>query len=134
MPVNARAKTGWTALHVAAIVGRPAAVKCLLECGANVNARSDKQETPLHFAALYGRVKEVELLIAAKADLEAADEMGDTPLQLAAAWNHERVVNVLLKAGAKMRDRGFQERAHTCVMEDVSNLLLHLKLDVGEEQ
>ncbi|CAE7865127.1 Ank3, partial [Symbiodinium necroappetens] len=47
---------GWTPAHYAAANNRSAALRYLLEAGANMEAADDLGNTPLHIAARYGRV------------------------------------------------------------------------------
>ena len=89
----------FTALHAAARVEDPAALKVLLEHKANVRARCmvDGYE-PLHMAAHFDRLESAQLLLAAKAELEAPNETGNSPLGLAAAYlNTPALVTFLLE-------------------------------------
>ena len=52
--VNVRDGDGWTALHLAAYLGRWETCKLLLNNGADVNARSDRDNTPLCLARHWG--------------------------------------------------------------------------------
>ncbi|KAI0791294.1 ankyrin repeat-containing domain protein, partial [Abortiporus biennis] len=68
---NARDRDGenLTALHYAALSGRPAACRFLIEQGARVNTRGgDIDATSLQFAACYGYLNIIHLLISYGAD------------------------------------------------------------------
>ncbi|MEO8290047.1 MAG: ankyrin repeat domain-containing protein [Gaiellaceae bacterium] len=95
---------GFTALHLAAFMGHPGAVKLLLERGADPEAVATSQEIgpvqPLHSAAATGRVECAQLLLAAGADVNARQAGGFTPLHSAAQSGNEELTQVLLDAGA----------------------------------
>ena len=57
---------GWTALHIAAMEGHPAAVKALLKAGANVETKDNHGWTALSLAVMRGDTAIVKLLKAAK--------------------------------------------------------------------
>ncbi|KDQ16789.1 hypothetical protein BOTBODRAFT_621429, partial [Botryobasidium botryosum FD-172 SS1] len=100
--VNARDKDGHTLLDRAARLGFPAAVKALLDAGAdpNISGRS----TPLHFAAvLMEHPDDEEAVLAlcnAGADVDAVDVKGYTPLHYAAWRGSPSAVQLLLGRGA----------------------------------
>ena len=61
-------------LHIAARNGNAAAVKGLIDAGADIEARTDPSgSTPLHLAATSGDRSTVEALIAAGADPNARE-------------------------------------------------------------
>ena len=53
---------GWTALHTACAMGRPPAVKVLIDMKADVNREDDAGRRPLHLAAAADRLGVIELL------------------------------------------------------------------------
>ena len=77
-----------------------AAVRALLDAGAEVNARRADGATALLWAAHRDDLAMVELLLAAGADPDAADEHGVTPLMRASENASPGVVQALLDAGA----------------------------------
>jgi ankyrin repeat protein len=92
--VNAYAYDGWTPLHLAAFFGHTAAVRDLLQSGADVHALSHNslKNTPLH-AATAGRHSEPALLLLKHgADPSAVDAGGYTPLQIAVQNQLDSVV------------------------------------------
>jgi ankyrin repeat protein len=95
---------GFTALHLAAFMGHPGAVKLLLERGADPHAVATSPEIgpvqPLHSAAATGRVECARLLIAAGADVNARQGGGFVPLHSAAQSGNEELSRLLLDAGA----------------------------------
>jgi ankyrin repeat protein len=76
---------GYTALHIAAQNGHKAAVRVLIENGANVNARDGTGCTVLRSAAIChgGWPQIVHLLLRSGANAALADRDGRTPLDWA---------------------------------------------------
>jgi ankyrin repeat protein len=68
----------WKPLHHAAQAGAPAAVKWLLDHGADVNAAAISGATPLSLAS---DAQVVELLLQKRPNLDIRDSRGQTPLQ-----------------------------------------------------
>ena len=94
--INAAATngSGYNALTGAVTSGHTAAVKWLLEQGANANYRYSAGYSPLLTAAANGRVDIAKLLLAHGADPNAATNDGKTPLLLAKERNHPDVAAV----------------------------------------
>lgn len=99
---NAVAKSGDSALAVAARSGNARLVKALLTKGANPNSNRTVVPSLIHAAGL-GHHEIVKLLLAAKARVDERDEDGSTALMEAAAGGHLKVVDQLLEAGARAR-------------------------------
>ena len=95
---------GWTALHLAAYVGRDAAVIHLLELGADAQqwARAFETNLAIHAACAGCRLGKSALmkLVAATGDVDSTPKHGYTPLMEAAANGYVDAVDVLLAAGA----------------------------------
>jgi outer membrane protein assembly factor BamB len=88
-------------LWSAARRGDAAAVKSVLDRGADVNARSDYGTTPLFIAADRGHAEVVRILVRHKADVNVKDTFyQSTPLTWAAGKGHADVIAALLEAGA----------------------------------
>jgi uncharacterized protein len=101
--VNEFSGDGWTALHLAAAFGTPAAVSALLEARASVEAvsRNPQQNQPLHAALALGKNSEtVELLLEHGASVNATQAGGFTPLFSAAIANRRDLAQMLLTYGA----------------------------------
>jgi ankyrin repeat protein len=97
--VNIVNNKGMTPLHYAAVNGRAAEVKDLLEAGADVNKTNGRGQTALHLAAKNGRTEVVKLLLGkegVKVDLEDNDKL--TPFQVAS--NNEIKYLLWQKRGA----------------------------------
>lgn len=98
-----RSPDGWTALHLAAFLGRPEATAVLLAAGADHAAVSGNTTAnhPLH-AAIAGRSDPdvIAALIAAGADASYAAGSLWTPLHLAASRGNEGLCDTLLAKGA----------------------------------
>ncbi len=89
-----------TTLQVAVRDGDLAAVRGLVQAGADVNARLGDGSTVLHWAADREDAGMVRLLLEAGADVGVANDYGVTPLAIAAAGRRAEVVALLLAAGA----------------------------------
>jgi ankyrin repeat protein len=76
-----------------------AALKALLEKGADVNAAQVDGTTALHWATYNDSATTVELLLRSGADVEATNRYGVTPLSLACVNGDQAVVESLLEAG-----------------------------------
>ena len=81
--------------------GDLAAVRTLLESGADPNVARGDGLTPLHLAAKEGHLEIAELLLGAGAKIEAKTRIGAyRPLHLAAEGGHTSVIRALLDLGA----------------------------------
>lgn len=98
-----------TALHFAAVQGKPDYCGLLLSRGALPNAKTvDEGWTPLHHCAdpdggerlSAARAAVADVLLIAGADVDARDDAGETPLFHAARYADSGLVHVLLKHGA----------------------------------
>ncbi|CAH0020734.1 unnamed protein product [Clonostachys rhizophaga] len=91
---------GYTALLFAAEAGQDAAVKLLIELGAEIEAKNSSGETSLWLAAHYGHGMVVQTLLESGADPNSADELGQTPISAAAEGGHLQAVSSLLARDA----------------------------------
>lgn len=113
--VNAAQGDGMTALHWAALDGRPELAQMLIYGGANLKAATRLEAfTPLLMAARNGHAAVVDLLLKAGADPDAATTNGTTPLMFAAASGSLDAVNALLAAKADVNAKE-QARGETAV-------------------
>ena len=89
-----------TPLHHAAAGGHEAAVRLLLERGAEKSSKTTVGETPLHLAVFNGHEAVSRLLIERGADVSSKTNEGATPLYFAASEGFEEVIRLLLEHGA----------------------------------
>jgi len=89
-----------TPLTIAAMYERVAAIKALIDAGADVNVKNRDGNTPLHIAARDGRTEAIKALIQANADVNAKDYIGRTPLHNAARDGHTEAIKALIQANA----------------------------------
>lgn len=89
-----------TALHVAAMMRRPAITEKLLQAGANPGAADEAGHTPLHLAAYYGDAESAKALIDAGAPLMLKDAGGRTALDWAIHRQREDIIALLKAKGA----------------------------------
>lgn len=127
-------------LHQAAILGDAAAVRRLLDAGADVDDREAfLGRTPLHVAAQLGRRDIVDLLLARGARIDIQDSVtGRTALHLAALEGHVGVVRALLSSGATVDQRAHagETALHCAVCEGqlaAAELLVAAGADVNAE-
>jgi ankyrin repeat protein len=88
---------GFTALHFAAFLGGPDAVRVLLEAGSDVAAvaRNEMLVQPLHSAAANGNVESCCLLLRAGADPAAKQQKDFTPMDEAVLTKNEALIALL---------------------------------------
>jgi ankyrin repeat protein len=84
----------------AAMARDNAAVRHLLQDGADVNSPQADGATALHWAAYHGDADLASLLLGAGADASAVNRNGSTPLWLAASHGDATMVAALLEGGA----------------------------------
>lgn len=109
--VNTANPEGFTPLGLASFFGHAAAVKVLLDNGADVNLRalSEFANTALDAAVAGDRVDVVRILVAARSDPNVRSQGNSTPLHKAAAHGNVEILRLLLDAGADVhatRDGG----------------------------
>lgn len=93
-----RARSGATALMIAAAMGDIPCAKALLANGANIDARSPKGKTALMWAVFRHQTAMVRYLICNHAALDSADSTGKTALAIADSRRFADVEEVLRKA------------------------------------
>ncbi|EPT25576.1 ankyrin repeat-containing protein [Toxoplasma gondii ME49] len=89
---------GNSALHWAAMLNQPDAVKLLITRGAPRNAVNHAKETPLHVALKEGNEETVEMLIEENVDVNAKNEDGKTALHVALSLRQVNLARRLLQS------------------------------------
>jgi excisionase family DNA binding protein len=82
-----------------------AALKSLIDSGADVNARSSDGWTPLMLATIKGHTEMVEALLKNGADSNARNRKGWTALMFAVSMSDADTIRILLRAGANINAR-----------------------------
>jgi ankyrin repeat protein len=86
--VNLKAKCGLAPLHIATLANHPAAVKLLLENGADVSLADSEGNTALHMASFLVRTEIVRLLMKSGADETQRNHRGFSSIDnLAIKWS-----------------------------------------------
>ena len=88
-------QTGWTALHYAATVGNNDIVGLLLDRSAYIDAESPNQTTPIMMAARGGHILTVKLLLDEGADATLKNGAGMTAIDFARAGEFNDIVEGL---------------------------------------
>ena len=120
--------------------GDHAAVRSLIENGADVNAPEADGATLLHWAVRWDDPESVNLLLGAGADADAANAYGVTPLSLACINRSAPLVARLLAAGAdpnaatSMGETALMTCARTGNADAVAALLAHGSSNVNARE
>jgi hypothetical protein len=100
--VSARDRSGYTALHWAAIRDHESVALRLLEAGAPIDVTGADGGTPLHWACHHDRPNLVAAMLDAGADVDLANRWGRTSLHTAARRGCIAAIAVLLERGASV--------------------------------
>lgn len=135
--VEARSRSGHTALHAAAAGGQIACLRVLLAHGADPNAVSIRGRTALMAAVGRGRIAAIHVLAEAGANIHAEDEYGFTALDKVVPMGRE-VVEALRLCGADVNRRNGNGsfpliHAAMCPVGDKGSEAVGAMLEAGAE-
>lgn len=97
--IDARDRTGATALLVATHGNQIAAAKALIDAGADVNAKDNINDSPYLYAGARGHLDILKMTLSHGADLRSTNRYGGTALIPAAERGHVETVSTLIAAG-----------------------------------
>lgn len=100
----ARASSGWTALHIASVMGNVDAVRCLLHRRARLDICNDDGWTPLNSATFFARMEVVRLLISRDL-VNVATKGGASPLHCAVLGGLDAAIPLLVEHGARVSSK-----------------------------
>lgn len=104
--INAASCAGWTALHIAAVLGFEKIAMLLCQHGADARVKNGHGWNPLGSAAHHGYVSIVRLLCDHfPALIHELNQDGWSALKAACEFGHEKVVELLLSRGADVEVR-----------------------------
>ena len=92
-----------TVMMGAALIGQTAALRALLDQGAEANVKDPNDWTPLMETAFAGHVEAAQALLEHGADVNAADRIGWTALMEAASKGRSELVKLLIDYGANVQ-------------------------------
>lgn len=106
--VNARGGyLGYSALHWAVVMDKPAVTSWLINAKADVNVKDNDGATPLYQAASSENIEHFVMLLKAGADINWRSENGKTPLH-AAMWrlSDPKIATILVESGVDVNAIG----------------------------
>ncbi|KAI9873954.1 MAG: hypothetical protein M1830_010366, partial [Pleopsidium flavum] len=136
--LDAKTRSGETALYRAVVNGHEAVIQLLLEKGADVNAKGGTYGSALQTASEHGHEAIVRLLLKKGADVNAQGGFYGNALQTASRCGHEAIVRLLLEHRADVNAQGGYygnalQTASRCGHEAIVRLLLEHGADVNAQ-
>jgi ankyrin repeat protein len=132
--IDARTRSGFTALDLAVEYGNEVLVELLLDAGASIKTPPNCKQSALTLAACRNNGRIARLLIAAGADVDWQDEDGGSALRLAVIRDNVEIVRMLLdaKADTSLRDEA-GDTALTFAAIGGHGSMVKLLLDAGAD-
>ncbi|CAB3397408.1 unnamed protein product [Caenorhabditis bovis] len=90
-------KNGYTALHLAAMVGNEKICKILINQGWNISERDNQNNTALHLAAGRGHTDVLRCLVTSGANMNDRDSMDRTPVFWACLGGQSHTLHCMIK-------------------------------------
>ncbi|XP_077985785.1 uncharacterized protein LOC144440299 [Glandiceps talaboti] len=119
--LNAKNYEGFTAIHVAVLLGSLDVISFLVSKGSDINSTDGKSgRTPLFHAVENDRKDVIELLLQHNADVNAQSYSGNTALHVASGRGLISVVRSLLRHGADMSMKNYHSDTAVTVAKDTS--------------
>lgn len=92
-----------TLLHIATMNRNVAAIKILIDNGADINAKGGRHNyTPIFNSSGLGDIGAMKILIEHGANVNARDDFGETPLMAAAEWGRTKSIRLLIDNNANI--------------------------------
>ncbi|KAI9875384.1 MAG: hypothetical protein M1830_008537 [Pleopsidium flavum] len=132
--LDAKTRSGETALYRAVVNGHEAVIQLLLEKGADVNAQEGYYGNALQTASRQGHEATVQLLLDEGADVNTQKGYYGTALQIASRQGHEAIVRLLLKKGADVNtQKEYYGTALQTASEHGHEAIVRLLLEKGAD-
>jgi ankyrin repeat protein len=124
---------GGTALHCAAVAGKPSVMQILLHHSPDLDIRDAYGRTALHKAAIYGHEAIVKLLLEHGSEAHSKDNKGWTALCHAARHGHKMVMELLLSTNGFSQESEdmYQGMVLLWAAENGDETIVQQMLDMG---
>lgn len=95
-----------------------AALKLVINSGADVDVFRHSGDTALTFAIIHGRYDLVKLLIEADADVNLEDKYGKTPMFRAICRNDYDIIKLLYESNAQFNDEEIEDQEDSALLDN----------------
>ncbi|KAI4563424.1 hypothetical protein MJT46_011033 [Ovis ammon polii x Ovis aries] len=125
-----QARSGATALHVAAAKGYSEVLRLLIQAGCELNVQDHDGWTPLHAAAHWGVKEACSILAEALCDMDVRNKLGQTPFDVADEGLAEHLEALQKRQGVLRSEKETRDK----LIESDLNSELHSRLFKNKEK